>query len=235
MFFFIYVDGYMMFWILSFYHIPLAMYSSFEELQRVSVAGVRLFYKEHQLDVYLEQLTAVCVAAIVTVQLLTYLLENVLPLVLKRSADKKLARQRVGKTARERFLLELLDEAGRASFGMFDDWYDVTLFLSYGVVYSLLWPLAPMVNYVNNMVETRTDLEKILNVHRRPTPRKVNNIGMWEACMTFQSFTNVVQISFVAAFSSRRFDYYFESLGLKGGATPRTAGLGGGRVGGGRI
>lgn len=51
MFFFIFVDGYMMFWILGLYHIPLASYSSFEELKEVRVAGVRLFYKYGQLEV----------------------------------------------------------------------------------------------------------------------------------------------------------------------------------------
>ena len=31
----IYIDGYFLFWILGLYHIPYAMYSSFEELQQV--------------------------------------------------------------------------------------------------------------------------------------------------------------------------------------------------------
>ena len=36
MFFFIFVDGYMMFWIIGLYHVPLAMYSTFEELSEVA-------------------------------------------------------------------------------------------------------------------------------------------------------------------------------------------------------
>lgn len=44
---------------------------------------------------------------------------------------------------------------------LFGDYYDSVLFLGYGVVYSLLWPLAPLVNYANNMVETRADFSKV--------------------------------------------------------------------------
>jgi len=214
MFFFIYIDGYCLFWILGLYHIPFAMYSSFEELQQVEVAGVRLFYKEDQLDVYLDQITAISFTALIVVQTLTYFLENVLPFILKSQADKANAKERIDQSPRARFLLELCDEADRGGFGLFDDWYDLTLFLSYGTVYSLLWPLAPIVNYVNNVVETRTDLTKVIEISRRPVPRKVNNIGMWEKCMGFQCYANVVQIALVAAFSSRRFDYYLEHVGL---------------------
>ena len=182
----------------------------------MSVAGVRLFYKEHQLDVYLDQITAISFTAIVVVQVLTYLLENVLPFILKNGEEKKKAKERAGKTSREKFLLEICDEADRGGFQLFDDYYDVTLFLSYGTVYSLLWPLAPIVNYINNVIETRTDLTKVVEISRRPVPRKVNNIGMWEKCMGFQMYANVVQLSLVSAFSSRRFDYYLEKIGLTG-------------------
>lgn len=183
---------------------------------QVSVGGVRLFYKEHQLDVYLDQITAISFTALVVVQVLTYLLENVLPFILKNGAEKTNAKERIGKSSREKYMLELCDEADRGGFGLFDDYYDVTLFLSYGTVYSLLWPLAPIVNYINNVIETRTDLTKVVEISRRPVPRKVNNIGMWEKCMGFQSYANVVQLSLVAAFSSRRFDHYLEKIGLVG-------------------
>ena len=45
-----YVDGYMMFWILSLYHLPLCMYSTDEELRAISIAGVQLFHKSQQRD-----------------------------------------------------------------------------------------------------------------------------------------------------------------------------------------
>ena len=62
------MDGYMMFWILGLYHIPLAMYTAFEDLSGITVSGVRLYYKEHQLDTYMDQLAAVCFTAICVVQ-----------------------------------------------------------------------------------------------------------------------------------------------------------------------
>ena len=216
MFFFIYVDGYMMFWILSLYHIPLAMYTAFEDLSGISVAGVRLYYKEHQLDAYMDQLAAVCFTAIVVVQVLTYGLENILPFVLKNAETKKKTKERAGLSPHEIHLQKVCDEAERGGFGLFEDWYDVTLFLSYGTVYSLLFPLAPMVNYINNVIEQRTDLSKMIEISRRPDSRKVNNIGMWESCMVFQSYANVLQIALVGVISSYRFDFYLEGLGLVG-------------------
>ena len=97
-------------------------------------------------------------------------------------------------------------------------------------MYSLLWPLAPLVNWANNMFETRHDLTKFTQIFRRPVPRKVNDIGMWEKCAWFRArqaltrapcrpattlrltvwanvraaevFTSVIQISLVAAFGT---------------------------------
>jgi len=216
MFFFIYMDGYMMFWILGLYHIPLAMYTAFEDLSGITVSGVRLYYKEHQLDTYMDQLAAVCFTAICVVQVLTYGLENILPFVIKNASTKAKAKARTGLSAREKHIQEVCDEAERGGFSLFEDWYDVTLFLSYGTVYSLLFPLAPIVNYINNVIEQRTDLTKVIEISRRPNCRKVNNIGMWESCMTFQSYANVAQIALVGVISSYRFDYYLEGLGLVG-------------------
>lgn len=97
---------------------------------------------------------------------------------------------------------------------MFGDYYDSVLFLGYGVVYSLLWPLAPLVNYANNMVELRADFTKVVSIFRRPTPRKVATIGMWESCLWFQTFTSVVQLAIVSAFSTRMYDQYMSNAGF---------------------
>ena len=51
----------MMFWVLALYHVPLCMYSTDEELRAISIAGVQLFHKSQQLDVYLAQLANVCI------------------------------------------------------------------------------------------------------------------------------------------------------------------------------
>jgi len=214
MFFFIFVDGYMMFWILGLYHIPLATYWSFDELTEISVAGVRLFYLPDQLDTYMEQLSTVCITAIILVQLLTLLLENVVPFVIKHYVQKARAPTRALLSPRARFLQEVCDEAERDSFDLFGDYYDCILFLGYGTIYSLLWPLAPLVNWANNMLETRHDVTKFTDIFRRPVPRKVGNIGMWEKCAWFQCYTTVVQISLVAAFGTRLLDVTFENHGL---------------------
>lgn len=116
MFFFIFVDGYMMFWILGLFNIPLAMYSSFEELTGIKVLGVRLFYKEGQVDVYQDGLVAVCIAAIITVQLLTFVLENVLPFVIQYYEHKGKRPWLATLTTRERFLHAIFDEAEREGF-----------------------------------------------------------------------------------------------------------------------
>ena len=135
-------------------------------------------------------------------QVLTYGLENILPFVIKNASTKAKAKARTGLSAREKHIQEVCDEAERGGFSLFEDWYDVTLFLSYGTVYSLLFPLAPIVNYINNVIEQRTDLTKVIEISRRPNCRKVNNIGMWESCMTFQSYANVAQIALVGVISS---------------------------------
>eukprot|EP00965_Chrysotila_dentata_P169327 5591888-Pleurochrysis_carterae.AAC.1 len=80
-------------------------------------------------------------------------------------------------------------------------------------------PLAPLVIWLNQLVEIRTDFVKCLDIFRRPSPRKVARIGMWESCLWFQTFTNVIQMVAVAAFGTLMLDDWAGVLGY----TPQTA------------
>ena len=80
----------------------------------------------------MDQLVMVCITAIITVQGLTLVLENVLPFVIKHYVQKARAPQRALLSPRERWLHEVVDEAEREGFDLFGDYYDAILFLGYG-------------------------------------------------------------------------------------------------------
>uniref|UniRef100_A0A7S0IQ66 Anoctamin transmembrane domain-containing protein n=1 Tax=Calcidiscus leptoporus TaxID=127549 RepID=A0A7S0IQ66_9EUKA len=76
-----------------------------------------------------------------------------------------------------------------------------------------------MVNWAVNWLCGRFELQRLLTTCRRPAPRKMATIGMWESAMRFQMHTNVVQVTLVAAFGTLTMDYYAGALGY-----PKTEG-----------
>lgn len=202
-----------MFWVLGFLHIPLMMYEPIETLRNITFFGQELIYEAPVGEEYIQTLRNVCMAGFVTVQIATYFLENVIPLITVRLQRRSREAQRRALGAAQRRILEICDEGQRSSYTTFDDWYDVTLFLGYGTVYSLLYPLGTFINWINNMVELRTDPAKIMRCFRRPSPRKMSDIGMWGKCMWAQVYMSAVQIALCMSFSTNMFERYTVDLG----------------------
>ena len=92
-------------------------------------------------------------------------------------------------------LREVLWEGNRAPYDVFWDMYDVVLYLGYVSVLSLQQPLFPLIVFVNNMIEVRTDLTK-MGTCQRPLPRTTKDLGEWEGCLWFQNFVAVLQVDF---------------------------------------
>jgi len=69
----------------------------------------------------------------------------------------------------------------------------IEILLQYGyvVMFTVAFPLAPVLAYLNNLWESRLDLFKI-RVTRRPIPMFVNNIGGWFTALEVMSFIAVL-------------------------------------------
>ena len=106
-------------------------------------------------------------------------------------------------------VLQAVDEYRLPTYSSQDDYYDVALFLGYVATYTILFPLAPVLCFVNNQLELRTDLLKINETCRRLLPQKARGIGSWEACIEFGMWAAIPMVVSFATISSRAAEIFF--------------------------
>ncbi|KZT25216.1 DUF590-domain-containing protein [Neolentinus lepideus HHB14362 ss-1] len=146
----------------------------------------------------------------VTNQIINFFLETFLPFVLRAvdsvksgrpvwdafhttaSSSKKSPKKRVvfederreGKEERE-FLEGVRREVALSEYDVFGDYAEMVTQFGYVVLWSSIWPLAPVMAWLNNVVEQRSDAFKITVHNRRPIPVRTDTIGPWLDTLTF--------------------------------------------------
>ncbi|XP_010220249.1 PREDICTED: anoctamin-9 [Tinamus guttatus] len=64
-------------------------------------------------------------------------------------------------------------------FSLFDEFLEMVIQYSYTTIFIAAFPLAPVLAFINNLVEIRLDAIKMVHFRRRMVPRKANDIGIW--------------------------------------------------------
>lgn len=84
--------------------------------------------------------------------------------------------------------------------------------MQYGFItlFSLAFPLAPLLALINNVVEVRLDAIKMLRFVRRPVGMRARNIGVWHNIMTV--VTHIAVASSVSPCGYPRFLHINNSL-----------------------
>ncbi|NWR80166.1 ANO9 protein, partial [Centropus unirufus] len=70
-----------------------------------------------------------------------------------------------------------LNEVNR--FSLFDEFLEIVTQYSFTTIFVAAFPLAPLLAFINNLVEIRLDAIKMMRLYRRMVPRKANDIGIW--------------------------------------------------------
>ncbi|XP_041704580.1 anoctamin-9 [Coregonus clupeaformis] len=65
------------------------------------------------------------------------------------------------------------------SFSLFNEFLEMVLQFSFTTIFVAAFPLAPLLAFINNVVEIRLDAIKMVSLERRMVPKKTNNIGVW--------------------------------------------------------
>lgn len=87
------------------------------------------------------------------------------------------------------FLERVRNEASLPTYTVFADYAEMTLQFGYMVLWSVIWPIAPVWSFVNNFFELRGDAYKITSQHQRPVPVREASIGPWlEALVRYFAF-----------------------------------------------
>ncbi|KAF7313350.1 hypothetical protein HMN09_00490600 [Mycena chlorophos] len=93
--------------------------------------------------------------------------------------------QERGGAAEREFLEEVRKEVALPVYEEFVDYSEMVTQFGYVVLWSTIWPLAPVMALVNNFFELRSDAFK-LTVHvRRPLPLRTDSIGPWLDALGF--------------------------------------------------
>ncbi|TFK51911.1 DUF590-domain-containing protein [Heliocybe sulcata] len=102
----------------------------------------------------------------------------------KRVVFEDETREGEGKEERE-FLEVVRREVALGEYEVFGDFAEMVTQFGYVVLWSSIWPLAPVMAWVNNLVEQRSDAFKITVHNRRPIPVRTDTIGPWLDMLTF--------------------------------------------------
>ncbi|KAG7088094.1 hypothetical protein E1B28_012120 [Marasmius oreades] len=93
----------------------------------------------------------------------------------------------------EKDLLDVArEQVGLPPYDLFGDYSEMVIQFGYVALWSTIWPLAPVMALVNNVVEMRSDAFKITVHARRPVPVRTDSIGVWVQAMSFLSWVGAL-------------------------------------------
>ena len=86
--------------------------------------------------------------------------------------------------------------------GTYDDYMELMIQFSYVMIFGTAFPLAPLLAFLNNLIELKIDKWKVLFLTRRPQPISVSNIGVWKIflnAMIYASIVSNLSLLFISA------------------------------------
>mmetsp|Transcript_7686 Transcript_7686/g.10234 ORF Transcript_7686/g.10234 Transcript_7686/m.10234 type:complete len:705 (-) Transcript_7686:312-2426(-) len=85
--------------------------------------------------------------------------------------------------------------------GVLDDYAELAVQFGFLTMFVVAYPTTPLLAFFNNWVEQRTDAYKLLYLHQRPVPTRVQDIGTWQSVFTLIAgisvMTNAAIVTFV--------------------------------------
>ncbi|KAM0790940.1 hypothetical protein ACM66B_004245 [Microbotryomycetes sp. NB124-2] len=102
------------------------------------------------------------------------------------------------------FLERIRHEVSLPEYSTFADYAEMTTQFGYLVLFSLIWPIAPLWSFINNFFELRSDAFKITSQVRRPVPVRETSIGPWLEALSF--------LSWLAALTNAALIYLYRPL-----------------------
>ncbi|PWY99963.1 hypothetical protein BCV70DRAFT_217012 [Testicularia cyperi] len=95
--------------------------------------------------------------------------------------------EKVGESER-RFVTRVRKELELPPYDLFGDYAEMATQFGYITLWSVVWPLSPVMGFVNNFFELRSDAAKICVNNRRPTPVRAETIGPWLEVLAFTAW-----------------------------------------------
>lgn len=165
----------------------------------------------------------------VTAQIVNFAVETLLPIIKRRGLNKyqELKTERAAKNGgvspaaslndspeEADFLARVRNEAQLGVYEVGSDLREMIIQYGYLVLFSVVWPLAPVSFLINNWIELRADATKICLEMQRPTPHRADSIGPWLDSLGF--------LTWLGSITTAALVYLFSNDGLGPDGTPAT-------------
>ncbi|XP_070139014.1 anoctamin-6 isoform X2 [Drosophila bipectinata] len=85
---------------------------------------------------------------------------------------------------------------------LYAEYLEMVVQFGFITLFSLAFPLAPLLALLNNVIEVRLDAIKMLRFVRRPVGMRARDIGVWHSIMTVVTRIAVASSAMIIAFSS---------------------------------
>ncbi len=99
-------------------------------------------------------------------------------------------------------------------FEVGDEYLEMVVQFLFSTMFAVAFPLAPLLAFVNNVVEYRIDSKKLLT-SRRPAPYVSSSIGSWQLCLNLTVFAATLSNCLLLVLMGNQVAYYTPN-GLRG-------------------
>jgi len=110
------------------------------------------------------------------------------------------------------------DEADITEYGLptfedtTEDFSELVLQYGYVAMFGMVYPLTPLIFYLSNLIESRSDAYKYLFIQNRPPSENSASIGKWLETMKFIMWTAIFTNATLVIFTSHRGHETFDSV-----------------------
>lgn len=92
--------------------------------------------------------------------------------------------------------------------GPFDSYKELVFQFGYATLFAAAYPLAPLLSFMSNYVDIRTDLYSIGYEMRRPIPANAEDIGSWEGILDAMGTAAIISNSALVCLTGEFMDGY---------------------------
>ncbi len=86
-----------------------------------------------------------------------------------------------------------------------DDYLELVIQFGFVSLFSIAFPLTPLISLITNRFEIEVDKYKILNLYKRPIPYRAKNIGSWIITIEFIGYLSIFTNLGLLCFCSNTF------------------------------
>jgi len=104
---------------------------------------------------------------------------------------------------------KLRQQAKREPMELYDDYEDMILEYGYVLIFTVLWPLVPLLALINNMLEVRGDFFRMIHTSRRVAFSKARGIGVYQDHLNITTDFAVVMTLGLVMVATHNMDVYF--------------------------